>query len=246
MIRWKSPLPLRLIPETDSMGFLSREEGTTGLPVGADHPGAFGYIRANHVHEGIDLYCADGTPVHAVEDGVVVAVLPFTGPSAVPPSPWWHDTQAILVEGASGVVVYGEVGIGTGIREGVHVGAGEAIGHVRRVLVKDKGRPVSMLHLELHRHGTRDAFEWTIDSGRPASLLDPTAQLLTAADAGGPVVPEQGAEGMPAPRDALIAMREAVAEGRRRARAGEDPAPLDPDVVRLWYMSFAPILLGGE
>ncbi len=245
MSRWKSPLPLRLIPETDSMGFLSRSEGTTGLPVGDAHPGAFGYVRANHVHEGIDLYCADGTPVHAVEDGVVVAVIPFTGPSAVPPSPWWHDTQAVLIEGSSGVVVYGEVGIGTGIREGVHVGQGEIIGHVRRVLVKDKGRPVSMLHLELHRHGTRDAFEWTIDSGRPASLLDPTSLMLTAAE-GDPPAHAEIREGLPSPREALIAMRDAVSDGRRRARDGEHPAPLDPDVVRLWYMTFAPIVLGDD
>lgn len=181
MARWKSPLPLRLVPETDSMGFLSREDGTTGLPVGDAHPGAFGYVRTNHVHEGIDLYCPEGTPVHAVEDGVVVAVIAFTGPSAVPPSPWWHDTQAILVEGESGVVVYGEVGIGTGIREGVRVGAGEILGHVRQVLVKDKGRPMSMLHLELHEHGTRDAFEWTIENGRPETLIDPTVRLLGAA-----------------------------------------------------------------
>lgn len=185
MTTWTSPIPLRLVPDPDSMGFLRHDSGTTGLPIGDDHPGAFGVVRANHVHEGVDLYCPDGTPVHAVEDGVVVAVIAFTGPSAVPPSPWWHDTQAILVEGASGVVVYGEVGIGTGIREGVRVGAGEAIGHVRRVLVKDKGRPTSMLHLELHERGTRDAFEWTLEGGRPASLLDPTDLLLTAADARG-------------------------------------------------------------
>lgn len=182
MTTWINPIPLDLVHETDTMGFLARESGTTGLPVGDAHPGAFGFVRANHVHEGVDLYCPDGTPVRAVEDGVIVAVIAFTGPSAVPPSPWWHDTLAILVEGASGVVVYGEVGIGTGIREGVRVGAGETIGHVRRVLVKDKGRPTSMLHLELHEHGTRDAFEWTVENGRPASLLDPTERLLGIVD----------------------------------------------------------------
>jgi hypothetical protein len=116
----------------------------------------------------------------AVEDGVVVAVIAFTGPSAEPPSPWWHDTQAILVEGDSGVVVYGEVGVGTGIREGVRVGRGETIGHVVPVLKKDKGRPGVMLHLEVHKAGVRDAFEWTEEGGRPESLLDPTEKLLAA------------------------------------------------------------------
>lgn len=177
---WITPIPLSLVPEQDSEGFRVRAAGTTGIPVGSAHPGAFGTVRANHVHEGVDLYCPDGTPVCAVEDGVVVAVIAFTGRSAEPPSPWWHDTQAILIEGESGVVVYGEVGIGTGIREGVRVGAGETIGHVRQVLTKDKGRPMSMIHLELHEKGTRDAYEWTLETGRPPSLLDPTPLLLAS------------------------------------------------------------------
>lgn len=176
---WKNPIPLTLVRDEDPVGFRDHPEGTTGLPMGDRHPGAFGYERANHIHEGVDLYCPEGTPVAAVEDGVVVAVIPFTGLSAEPPSPWWHDTQAVLVEGESGVVVYGEVGVGTGIREGVRVAAGETIGHVRQVLVKPKSppRPMSMLHLELHRHGTRDAYEWTRETGRPESLLDPTQHL---------------------------------------------------------------------
>ena len=179
---WTTPIPLTLVPDPDSEGFLNHHEGTTGIPVGDAHPGAFGFVRRNHVHEGVDLYCPAGTPVRAVEDGVVVAVIAFTGPSAEPPSPWWHDTSAILVEGASGVVVYGEVGVGTGIREGVRVSAGETIGHVVQVLVKEKSppRPMSMIHLELHVPNTRDAYEWTQESGRPPSLLDPTEHLLKA------------------------------------------------------------------
>ena len=177
---WTLPIPLTIVPDEDPDGFLRHPHGTTGLPIGALHPGAFGFERANHVHEGVDLYCPEGTPVFAVEDGRVVAVIAFTGPSAIPPSPWWHDTQAILIEGVSGVVVYGEVGVGTGIREGVHVSAGEPIGHVVPVLKKDKGRPGVMLHLELHTRGVRDAYEWTAEGGRPESLLDPTADLLEA------------------------------------------------------------------
>lgn len=176
---WTPPIPLRIVEDTDPEGFRRHPHNVTGLPIGDRHPGAFGFVRANHVHEGVDLYCPEGTPVMAVEDGTVVAVIAFTGPSAEPPSPWWHDTQAILVEGESGVVVYGEVGVGTGIRPGVRVTAGETIGHVRQVLVKPKTppRPMSMLHLELHKRGTRDAYEWTYETGRPASLLDPTTHL---------------------------------------------------------------------
>jgi hypothetical protein len=153
-------------------------EGTTGIPVGDEHPGAFGYVRRNHVHEGVDLYCEDGTVVRAVEDGTIVAIIPFTGGHATPPSPWWRDTWAVLVEGSSGVVVYGEITPYGQI--GDTVLAGWTVGHVAQVLTKDKGRPMSMLHLELHDHGTRDAYEWTEESGRPASLLDPTPHLLDA------------------------------------------------------------------
>ena len=181
---WTNPLPLRLVPSADSYGFLDMEPGTTGIPHGEDHPGAFAHRRRFHVHEGVDLYCPEGTPVSAVEDGVVVAVIEFTGTKAEPPSPHWCDTQAIMVEGASGVVAYGEVGVGTGIRVGVRVGAGETIGHVRRVLIKEKTppRPMAMLHLELHEKGTRDCYEWPIDGPRPPSLLDPTPFLLGIVD----------------------------------------------------------------
>jgi len=177
---WTLPIDMTVVPDPDSEGFRNHPDGTTGLPVGDAHPGAFGFVRRNHIHEGVDLYCPEGTPVRAVEDGVVVAVIPFTGPSAEPSSPWWHDTSAILIEGASGVVVYGEVEVGSGIVEGVRVGAGETIASVVPVLKKDKGRPMTMLHLELHTPGVRDAFEWTQEGGRPESLLDPTAQLLEA------------------------------------------------------------------
>ena len=55
----------------------------------------------------IDLYCEKGTRVLAVEDGEVISIEDFTGPKAG--YPWWNDTQAVLVLGKSGIVVYGEV-----------------------------------------------------------------------------------------------------------------------------------------
>lgn len=180
METWINPIGMRIVPDEDPDGFKTHEAGTTGLPVGERHPGAFGHVRRNHVHEGVDLYCPDGTPVVTVEPGIVVAVIAFTGPGAEPPSPWWHDTQAVLVEGASGVVVYGEVIAERKI--GDRVAAGDHLGRVTPVLRKDKGRPMTMLHLELHRHGERDAYEWTEEGGRPPSLLDPTPHLLAMTD----------------------------------------------------------------
>lgn len=170
---------MSLHPSQDSEDFKDFAPGHTGIPVGPDHPGSFGFKRANHTHEGVDLYCPEGTPVAAVEDGLVVAVILFTGAHAVPPSPWWNDTWALLVEGDSGVVVYGEIKLDLDYWPGDFIHAGEVIGHVVQVLTKDKGRPMSMLHLELHTRGTTDAYEWLDE--KPESLLDPTEHLLGVA-----------------------------------------------------------------
>lgn len=172
------PLPLRFVVHEDPNGFRRYPAGVTGLPIGSRHPGWFGFVRKNHVHEGIDLYCHVGTEVRAVEEGVVVAIIPFTGPSAIPPSSWWRETSAVLVEGESGVVVYGELRVAKGLHEGQRLEAGMLVGTILQVLDHNKGRPTSILHLELHKHGTRDAYEWTEASGRPPSLLDPTEKLL--------------------------------------------------------------------
>jgi murein DD-endopeptidase MepM/ murein hydrolase activator NlpD len=173
---WCNPLPLRLLATEDSRSFERMPANSTGLPQG-EHPGAFGVVRAHHVHEGVDLYCPDGTSVFAVEDGIVVAVQPFTGVGAN--MPWWEDTTVILVEGACGVVAYGEVS--SVVAPGQRVVAGQRLGEVVRVLKVDKGRPMSMLHLELHEAGSRSCPEWTVLGGRPTTLRDPTEFLLALA-----------------------------------------------------------------
>jgi hypothetical protein len=53
-------------------------ESCTGIPA-HPHPGAFAARRRHDVHTGVDLYCSEGEPVLAVEDGDVVNVEPFTG-----------------------------------------------------------------------------------------------------------------------------------------------------------------------
>jgi len=175
---WINPLPVGLVPVRRSDSFLDLPEGVTGIPIGDRHPGAFGFRRRKHVHEGVDLYCAENMVVHAMESGRVVAVIPFTGTIAEPPSPWWNDTWAVLIEGVSGVVVYGEID-GVRVSTGDVVEAGRPVGAVRRVMTKDNGRPLDMLHVELHQHGTRDAYEWKLEGERPSSLLDPTEMLLS-------------------------------------------------------------------
>lgn len=151
---------------------------TYGTPVG-DHPGAFGVRRKHNIHEGVDIYCDDGAPVKAVEAGRIVMVCPFTGPTVG--SPWWNETWAVMVEGPSGLVVYGELTpnwINT--IEGHEVLAGQRIGWVKRVLKKDKGKPTSMLHIELRAHGHTESSVWELDQPKPDWLLDPTLYLLEA------------------------------------------------------------------
>ena len=176
---WTTPVGIPLVPTSDTLSFRAMPEGWTGLPL-PPHPGAFGVARRHHVHEGVDLYCPPGTPVLAVEDGTVVAVEDFTGPRAG--SPWWLDTRAVLVEGATGVVLYGEIEPAPGLVPGTALRAGERVGSVVRVLRDGKGRPDTMLHLELHVPGTRSSSEWTGE--RPASLVDPTPMLMDAARRG--------------------------------------------------------------
>jgi hypothetical protein len=154
-----------------------------GPKVWPDAPGRFGAVRRHDVHTGIDLYTYSGMPVLAVEAGVVVAIEDFTGPKAG--TPWWNDTQAILVEGDSGVVCYGELSPLKPIAVGRVVAAEECLGCVIPVLKKDKGRPRSMLHFELYAPGTTETAVWSLEEERPSNLWDPTGSLLEAWEADG-------------------------------------------------------------
>jgi hypothetical protein len=178
------PLAKTPYPTTDANSFAARDFARdTEIPL-AGHPGAFGVVRKNHVHEGVDLYGEPGEAVRAMEDGVVVARQPFTGAAAG--SPWWADTECVLIEGASGALNYGELAVRDDLVPGAAVAAGDVIGHLVTVLLKDKGRPRTMLHLERYVAGTRKPVrEWALGAAQPAGLRDPSALLVqAAADAG--------------------------------------------------------------
>ena len=170
---WHNPLPLTLVPTDESESFGSMQPGYTGLPL-LPHPGAFAARRKYHTHEGVDLYAPDGTPVFAVESGEVKQVKQFTGPELG--HDWWLPTWAVWVEGASGIVVYGE--ILPKVEVGARLRAGDLIGVVVPVLKTCKGRPGSMLHLELRVPGNLEDIDWLHDRDRPSGLLDPTPMLL--------------------------------------------------------------------
>ncbi len=146
-----------------------------GMP---DGPGQFGAVRKHDIHTGVDLYCRAGAAATAVEPGEVVAVEDFTGPDAG--SPWWFPTKAVLVEGASGVVVYGE--IKPFVEVGDRLGTGMVVGTVLRVLRESKGRSTAMLHLELMAPGSRETVWWKLGEKCPNVLRDPTIALQASLD----------------------------------------------------------------
>jgi len=149
----------------------------SGVPVG-NHPGAFSTQRKHEKHTGIDLYTTHGATVTAVESGTVVGIERFTGEWNN--SPWWNNTNCILVEGATGVVCYGEVSQSSWIKVGSKVTKGQYIANVEQVLKDGKlrtdipGHSTAMLHMELYPHGATKP-----SNGFEEKLLqDPTPFLL--------------------------------------------------------------------
>ncbi len=162
---------------SDPAAFLSRDwSAETEIPLGS-LPGAFGAVRRHHRHEGVDLYALDGDPVAAIEAARVALIAPFTGPEAG--SPWWEPTWALLAQDESGLWNYGEILPDPRLRVGDPLRPGDPVGRVRRVLRRDKGRPMSMLHLERYAPGASSWIGvWPREAERPALLLDPSARLL--------------------------------------------------------------------
>jgi hypothetical protein len=136
----------------------------------------FGAVRKHDIHTGIDIFCLPHSAVTAYEDGVIVNVCQFTGASVG--SPWWRDTFAVLVEGESGVILYGEIMPHPKLQawtedKRIEVKQGDILGSVLQVLKRDKGKPMNMLHLELYEHGYRGTGAvWTELENKPEKLLN--------------------------------------------------------------------------
>jgi hypothetical protein len=143
-----------------------------------NHPGSFAYERRFDIHTGVDLYCREGQEVYAMESGVIISIVQVTGANAG--SKWWNDTWAILVQGPSGVILYGEIKADSNHKVGQSVCSGQLLGTVLRVLKHDKDLPMNMLHLELYDDPVLDGVIWNLDQPKPLNLKDPTELLKKA------------------------------------------------------------------
>lgn len=156
----------------ESDTFLSNYKYATEIPV-YPHPGSFGFKRKNHIHEGIDLYAENGDEVYSIEEGIVTNIIAFTGEIA--DSPWWNNTYSVMIKHKDFSINYGEIIPLFNLKLGNKVKAGELIGHVKTVLKINKGRPMSMLHLEMYEKETvKPIKEWSLNKDKPKELLDPT------------------------------------------------------------------------
>jgi len=124
-------------------------------------------------HTGVDFFCDPGTPVYAIEDGVVMKIDWFTG--AVIDMPWWEDTMAVAIKGKSGVWNYAEIAPHLSLKVGSVVKQGDWVGNVMTVLKKDKGLPMTMLHLELYDDFVADKpwVMWNLNCAAPKGLINP-------------------------------------------------------------------------
>jgi len=156
------------------------------IPIGKNHPGSFGVDRHHDVHTGVDLYAPYGCPVRAIESGKIIQIEWFTGSKIN--MPWWNNTRAVYIEGKTGVFNYGEIQEYKKIKVGQTIEQGEYFGYVISVLKKYKGRPMSMLHLELYDHGYIDDWgKWVIGTSQPEHLKDPTPYLLNKMQGTSPI-----------------------------------------------------------
>jgi murein DD-endopeptidase MepM/ murein hydrolase activator NlpD len=156
--------------------FLSSYSNQTEIPL-LPHPGAFGKRRKNHTHEGVDLYCNDGDEVFSIKSGKIIGIFPFTGEHAG--TGWWNNTWSVFIEHDNYVINYGEIIPSKYLFVGKIINEGEFLGEVKIVLKKDKGRPMSMLHLEMYKLGTKIPIkEWALEKQKPEELIDPTNFLI--------------------------------------------------------------------
>lgn len=123
-------------------------------------------------HAGCDLYAPIGTPIYALEAGVVLQDLYH----------FYLGTYALEIRHPHFIARYGEITsrVPGGLRKGAEVQRGQLLGFVGRL----EGLDMSMLHLELYAGSASGAL--TVRGNTPfqrrSDLIDPTPVLDGAAD----------------------------------------------------------------
>lgn len=150
--------------------------GKWGRHFGTTRKSDSGIIRH---HVGVDLFADDGDTIKAIEDGEIIAILPYH-----------HGSWAIYIKNDTGDIInYGEIeknswsqfGIKRGIGTGQRVSAGQPIA---KIGVMSKGS--SMLHLEMFRGDTplddirQGKLQWVEGESPNPDILDPTRYLVRA------------------------------------------------------------------
>ncbi len=180
---WRSPFKLNLVACTKEKDWAKLDPATEAMLPLPPHPGAFGDVRLRHVHEGLDLYAVPDTPIYAIEDGLIVGVTPLSGGATR--GGYWHDMEAVLVQGKSGLLVYCEFALLKGLAPAQQVKAGDHLGNIypkgyhykntNRSQVDEGHR---FFHLELHHPEIRLPTKWPVGQPKPSTLHDPTPFLM--------------------------------------------------------------------
>lgn len=164
---WESPVQKA---QTKAAWFFPLPKDGVKIPKGK-HPGAFGVSRKGDRHRGVDLYAPEGSPVFAVEAGVVVDVFDVPAPEDAPSG---KVTEGVSIQGVSGRVTYAEMKRDEHLRVGSEVHQGQLLGKVVPIHEEESDIPPCMLHIQLATSGPVE--EWT--DKKPENLLDPTSHLV--------------------------------------------------------------------
>ena len=142
----------------------------------------FGPVLKYDIHTGIDIFMHEDATVYVPYDGEVVKIGWFTGTNAEPtPSPWWNDTQYVIIRhhALGKYILYGEIEVCNGLYVGKVVQAGDMLGNIVQVLKRDKGLPMSMLHIEQYDSIEKAPAIWKLNESCPIGLEDPYDFLLS-------------------------------------------------------------------
>ena len=130
----------------------------------------FGSSRSNgkRLHAGCDLYAKAGSPIRAMNDGIVMRPVEF----------FYMGTRVLTIKHNNFIARYGEIShAAEGIENGTQVKKGQIIGYVG-VLKFKSGNVMSMLHLELYSGTMSGPLSVSgTKYKRRGDLIDPTSIL---------------------------------------------------------------------